>query len=336
MRSGTVAHVRAVLPCLLACAALAGSAEARPWPPGVGPAGTSAAEPAPAAFGSAGAVPDRYVLPGNAVFPEGVATRPGTDEFFVTSTTDGTVFRGRLGRERASVFLPAGSDGRTNAVGIRATRDRLVVAGGATGRIFVYDLRTRRLLRRFSTGTGGVINDIAVTPSGDVYVTDSPRSLLFRIPARDLVRRRASVTRLTSFVRFPERLAPGGYPNGVAPAGRRHVIVGFLGSGRLARVDLRTRALRRVELGASEVPAPDGIVTRGRTAYVVNSGSRVTQLALSADFARARVVRHITDPAFRLPTTVAVAGRRLLVVNSQFNRRDSPELPFTVSSVPRP
>ena len=44
----------------------------------------------------------------------------------------------------------------------------------------------------------------------------------------------------------------------------------------------------------------------------------------------------ITSPSFTLPTTVAVAGRRLLVVNSQFNRRDSPELPFTVSSVPRP
>jgi Cu-Zn family superoxide dismutase len=211
-----------------------------------------------------------------------------------------------------------------------------VVAGGATGRIFVYDLRTRRLVRRFSTGTGGVINDVAITPSGDVYVTDSPRSRLFRIPARDLVRRSARVKRLTSFVRFPESLAPGGYANGVAPAGRRHLIVGFLGSGRLVRVDLRTRALRRVQLGDSAVPAPDGIVTRGRTAYVVNSGSRVTQLALSADFARARAVRQITSPSFRLPTTVAVAGRRLLVVNSQFDRRSSPELPFTVSSVPRP
>jgi sugar lactone lactonase YvrE len=289
-----------------------------------------------AAAAAGAALPDRYILPGDAVFPEGVATRPGTDEFFVTSTTDGTVFRGRLGRERMSVFLPAGGDGRVDAVGLRATRDRLVVAGGDTGRIFVYDLRTRRLLRRFSTGTGGVINDVAITPSGDAYVTDSPRSLLFRIPARDLVRRRANVTRLRSFARFPESLAPGGYPNGVAPAGRHHVIVGFLGSGRLARVDLRTRALRRVQLGASEVPAPDGIVTRGRTAYVVNSGSRVTQLALSADYARARAVRQITSPSFRLPTTVAVAGRRLLVVNSQFDRRSSPELPFTVSSVPRP
>jgi sugar lactone lactonase YvrE len=283
------------------------------------------------------AVPDRYVLPGDAVFPEGVATRPGTDELYVTSTSDGTVFRGRLGSERMSVFLPPRRDGRVNAVGIRATRDRLVVAGGVTGRVFVYDLRTRRLVRRFSTGTGGLINDVAITPSGDVYVTDSPRSLLFRIPARDLVRRRAGTKRLTSFVRFPESLAPSGYANGVAPAGRRHLIVGFLASGRLVRVDLRTRALRRVDVGASTLPVPDGIAVRGRTAYVVNSASRITQLALADDYANGRVVRQITNPAFRLPTTVAVAGRRLLVVNSQFDRRaTSPVLPFTVSSVPRP
>jgi sugar lactone lactonase YvrE len=237
-----------------------------------------------------------------------------------------------------SVFLPPGRDGRVEAVGIRATRDRLVVAGGESNRVFVYDLRTRHLVRRFSTGTRGLINDVAITPSGDVYVTDSPRSLLFRIPARDLRRRRAGTQRLRSFVHFPQSLAPGAYANGVAPAGRRHLLVGFLGSGRLVRVDVRTRALRRVDLADSAVPAPDGIVTRGRTAYVVNSGSRVTQLALSEDHLRARVVRQITNPAFRLPTTVAVAGRRLLVVNSQFDRRGEtpPDLPFTVSSVPRP
>lgn len=69
------------------------------------------------------AVPSEYVLPGDTVFPEGVATRPGTDQFFVSSTTDGTVFRGTLGRERARMFLAPGARGRTNAVGLKATRD---------------------------------------------------------------------------------------------------------------------------------------------------------------------------------------------------------------------
>ena len=129
--------------------------------------------------------------------PEGVATRPGTDEFFVTSTTDGTVFRGQLGRERTSVFPPSApaTAARTRSASApRATGSWSPVVSRAA--VFVYDLRTRRLVRRFSTGTGGLINDVAITPSGDVYVTDSPRSRLFRIPARDLVRRSARVTRL--------------------------------------------------------------------------------------------------------------------------------------------
>ena len=84
------------------------------------------------------AAPAEYILPGGELFPEGVALRPGSDRFFVTSTNDGAVFRGRLGRERTRVFLAPGARGRTNAVGIEATRDRLIVAGGQTGTVFVY------------------------------------------------------------------------------------------------------------------------------------------------------------------------------------------------------
>jgi hypothetical protein len=42
-------------------------------------------------------------------------------------------------------------------VGIEATRDRLVVAGGQTGTVFVYSLTGGRLVRRFSTGSGGLV-----------------------------------------------------------------------------------------------------------------------------------------------------------------------------------
>ena len=39
----------------------------------------------------------RYALPENEVYPEGAAYRPESGEFFVGSTTDGTVFRGNVG-----------------------------------------------------------------------------------------------------------------------------------------------------------------------------------------------------------------------------------------------
>ncbi len=88
-----------------------------------------------------------------------------------------------------------------------------------------------------------------------------------------------------------------------------------------------------------DLSGTNGLLLRGRTLYVVNAASRVSQLRLSRTQRSARVVREITNPGFRPPTTVAIAGRRLLVVNSQFDRRSAglpPVLPFTVSSVRRP
>ena len=64
-----------------------------------------------------------YVLPGEAVYPEGIAYEPSTGDFFVGSTTDGTIFKQNAGLDEgeAEVLLEPGSDGRETAVGIRST-----------------------------------------------------------------------------------------------------------------------------------------------------------------------------------------------------------------------
>jgi sugar lactone lactonase YvrE len=294
-----------------------------------------------AAVPTATALPREYVLPGANVFPEGITLRPGTSQFFVGSSTNGAIFRGTTARRQTRVFLPPGQDGRTTAVGMRATRSRLIVAGGGSGLIFVYDLRARRLVRRFSTGGagvlqgGGVMNDVAITPDGEAYVTDSVRGLLFRIPARALRRRAKGTQALQPFLRLADTPV-GSRANGVVPAGRRYLLVDGTDTGALVRVDLRTKRVRAVDLGGATLPMPDGLARRGRNVYAVNSGKRITHLAMSRDWLRARVVRHITSPRFRLPTTVAVTRRRLLVVNSQFDKRGAtPVLPFTISAVAR-
>jgi DNA-binding beta-propeller fold protein YncE len=169
--------------------------------------------------GAQARVPDRYVLPGAQVFPEGVALRPGGDTFFVSSTQDGTIFRGTLSRRRTTVFLPPGRHGRVNAIGVRASRTRLIVAGGMSNLVFAYDLRTRRLVRRWSTGTGGLVNDVAIAPGGDAFVTDSLRGLVFRIPARALIRPRRGTATLRPWVRIGADLAPNGYTNGIVADG---------------------------------------------------------------------------------------------------------------------
>jgi Cu-Zn family superoxide dismutase len=100
--------------------------------------------------------PAGYVLPGDAVFPEGIAFEPDTGNFYVGSTTDGTVFRGHVSQPSASPFLAPGADGRTTAIGMKVDdRGRLYVAGGGTGLAFVYDAATGVLIRSFPQGLPG-------------------------------------------------------------------------------------------------------------------------------------------------------------------------------------
>jgi sugar lactone lactonase YvrE len=276
-------------------------------------------------------LPSEYVIPGDKVFPEGVSLRPGTDQFFVSSTSDGTIYRGTLGTSRLKTFLPPGEDGRTGANGVRAGEDHLVVAGSRTGYIFVYDYRGR-LVRRFATGSGGLINDVAIAPNGDVYATDSMRGLLFRIPARELAQ--GPPKRIQPFVRL-SNTPVGQYSNGVVPAGDRYVLVVGTASGVLVRVDVKTKRVRAVKDLA--LPAGDGLARTGHTLYAVNSATKVTQVKLSRDWLTGTVVRDITSPSFHFPTTVQIAGKRLLVVNSQFDKRGgTPTLPFTLAAVRRP
>jgi Cu-Zn family superoxide dismutase len=281
----------------------------------------------------AAALPAQYTIPGDDVFPEGVSLRPGTNQFFVSSTGTGTIYRGTLGKPRLKVFLQPGGNGRVVANGLRAARDHLVVAGSVTGLVFVYDYRGR-LVRRFATGSGGLINDVALGPDGDAYVTDSMRGLLFHIPAKALSKRTSRTKRISPFVRLANTPV-GQYSNGVVTAGDRYALVAGTSTGVLARVDLKTRAVR--EVANLTLPAADGIARSGHTLYVVNSASKVTQVKLSRSWLRGTIVRDITSPRLHFPTTVQIAGKRLLVVNSQFdNRGKTPDLPFTVSAVRRP
>ncbi len=71
-----------------------------------------------------------------------------------------------------------------------------------------------------------------------------------------------------------------------------------------------------------------------------NRQERIAKVRLRRGLEKGRVTGETGDPTFRFPTTAASArGGRLLVVNSQFDRRSAgqpPELPFTVSSIKRP
>jgi Cu-Zn family superoxide dismutase len=285
--------------------------------------------------------PSQYILPGDAVFPEGIAYDQRTGNFYVSSTTDGTIFRGNIREEVASVFLPGGSDGRTTATGMKVDdQGRLFIAGAGTGKIFVYDTATGALLGQFANGVAPTfLNDIAITKDGAAYVTDSLDPTLYKVTIDE--QGQPQFEAWLDFTGTPFVYQTGFNANGIvaSPDGKYLVIVQS-NTGKLFRVDIATQEVTQVDLGGATVMAGDGLVLQGHTLYVVrNSAGLIVKIQMSGDFSSGTVVSSTGDPSLHFPTTAALANGRLLLVNSQFDRRCpgcSPDLPFTVSGIPVP
>lgn len=300
---------------------------------------------------------ESYILPGDAVFPEGIVVR--ADEFFASSFTQGTIYRGRLDRASAEVFLAGGTDGRTSALGLALDRrGHLFVCGGATGLAFVYDADSGKLIRRFDNGLAKTIdpmqpkaflNDVTTLPSGDAFLTDSIVPMLYRIPAEavagaglDAPQGDGRLEPWLSFADTPLRYQFGNDViaslnlNGIAStADGRYLIVVQTNTGRLFRIDV---ASKRVDtIGGVDAPGGDGLVLEGQTLYVIHVDPvPILRFRLGADFLSGEPDPLPRQPSLKAPTTAAFARGRLLVVNSQFDKlfyggRSEP--PFEVSSV---
>jgi sugar lactone lactonase YvrE len=264
--------------------------------------------------------------------PEGVAAG-GDGTFFVGAVGDGTIYRGTIDSPAVTEFIP-GATGKS-AVGMKVADGLLYVAGGTTGRITVYDLGTRQQVASFATGTDGFLNDLVVTRSGDVFVTDSFRPIIWHVTA----------AQVSAGSGTPEQIAVGpeiAYQAGfnlngiVARRGGRQLIVVQTNTGDLFRIDLGSGepSSRQIEqIDAPPLPGGDGLLRdRGRLVVVQGDPAALRFLKLEGDASRARLVDTRTDPTLRGPSTVARVGKLLLVVNADFATSTTP---FTVSGLPR-
>ncbi|MBC8162479.1 MAG: superoxide dismutase [Roseiflexaceae bacterium] len=281
---------------------------------------------------------------GATVFPEGVAKDPNSNFFYVGATADGTIYRGdvRQPNRGLTVFLPGGADGRTTAIGLKVdNRGYLWVSGGATGNIWMYDTRNGRLLSQFNNGISNTfINDVTITPDGAAYFTDSRTPIIYRVAP--------NAQGIFTFEYWRDlngtaiQYAPGFNLNGIAnTADGAYLVVIKSDTGQLFRIATASKDVAEIPLaGGDKLTAGDGILLDGQTLHVArNSLNLIVQVRLASDFASGQQVGSFTDPSFGYTTTIAQAGDRLLVVNSQFNNRGpglQPTQPFTVSSVPLP
>ncbi len=283
-----------------------------------------------------GAMATSFALPGEQVFPEGVAYNPASGKFYVGSTTDGTLYEGDLASGEVTVFSEGGADGRTTAIGMKVDANGdLWVAGGGTGQMFVYNTADGSLVASYTTPAveQTFINDVTITPDESAYFTDSFRPVLFKIS--DMMGGEAESW--LDFTGTVLEYGEGFNLNGIAasPDGR-YLLVVHSGNGNLYRIDTDTQEVSQVDTGGADLTAGDGILLVGNILYVSrNQFGQIVPVTMSEDFSMGTAGEPLTDPSLIFPTTIALADDSLLVVNSQFNNRGgTPQLPFTVSRLP--
>lgn len=260
------------------------------------------------------------------MFPEGVAF--DGRNLYASSKADGTIYRGAIRSTTLSPFLPGGEDGRTTATGMTVTRDRLIIAGAETGRAWVYSTRTGDLVAQFEVpdnapGTS-FVNDVTVTRDGTAYLTDSLRSVLYKIDASEIRGARTDGDGLLD-IGFDTSAAPLSAPgfnaNGIAttPDGRGLLVV-YSDAGAVYRVGLRSGEVTQVDLGGVALPGGDGLVRDGRTLYVIqNFANTIVPVDLSNSGRSGVVGTGFSYDAADVPTTGVLVRDQLVVTNSQFD-----------------
>jgi sugar lactone lactonase YvrE len=277
----------------------------------------------PAAAGAA-TFPDTIHLP-DGWQPEGIASGRGTS-LYVGSIPTGAVWKTDARTGRGHVLV-AGQAGRS-AIGLKVDRrDRLFVAGGATGKAFVYDARDGADLASYQLAPAGApatfVNDVAVT-SRAAWFTDSAIQQLYALPlgrhgglpGQDEVR----TLPLTGDLRY----TTGNNLNGIVAArGGRVLLSVQTNTGKLFRVNPRTGVTRAVDLGGARLVNGDGMLLAGRVLFVVqNRDNKIAVVVLSRSLDRGRVVAELTDPDFDVPTTIAATAGHLYAVNARFGTTD--------------
>ena len=306
-----------------------------------------------------------YAVPGTGLYPEGLAFDARSRTLFTTAMLKGTVFRVALDGRAFEVFSEAGAHGLTSSTGLKvneATR-QLVVCGGVTGLVHVFDVDTGRVIGRYSNGLVNAapdtvvpnpaaptfVNDVAFA-HGDAFITDSYKPVLYRLTAAVLAR--GTVAELGQLepwlpldgtpINYQEYgTSPGRFNlNGIlATPNERFLLVVQTNTGKLFRIEAVTREI--IELAGHGNPGGDGLAYLSDTDVLSIDMSKersLTRLRLSAEYDAYEVIGEYDMPDNASPTAGLVIDDQLLLTESQiidvlFSGRPE-RLPYRVVKYP--
>lgn len=290
-------------------------------------AGTATADHRPARY------PDRIELPVG-FLPEGI-TIGKQPVAYLGSRADGDIYAADLRTGEGRVISQGPG---TASVGLKIDRSGrlLYVAGGGSGSGRVVDIRAGATAASYQfTDKPSFINDVVLTKR-TAWFTNSLQPELYGL-STNRPGKAAKVRTLPLRGEWVQSTDGNNNANGIAETpDRKALLVVQSNTGLLFRVDPATGVAHDVDLGGYLLTNGDGLLVEGRTLYVVqNRLNKVAVIKLNARGTRGELVRTLTSPEFRVPTTVASYRGDLYLPNARFGDPNPTTLDYWVTKIPR-
>src|SRR5579872_4666238 len=224
-------------------------------------------------------------IPGTKAFPESI-----------TSTTDGTLYVGRLGdggivrvkprTGESTIFVQPGASGSHSILGVFAdeasntlwacSNDLSALGAPARGSdtgsaLKAFDLKTGNGKRSVSLpGSHAFCNDITVDAQGSVYVTDSANPTILKLSA--------GATAFDVFAQdasFSAAQSDGAGLDGIAFGNDANLYITTYTAGELVRVEVKGGMAGRITVLSSnhQLKFPDALRTLGNNSFLLVEGS---------------------------------------------------------------
>jgi hypothetical protein len=199
----------------------------------------------------------------------------------------------------------------------------LFVAGGPSGTVTVYDSTDGQVKTVYEVAEADntFVNDGIVTRNA-AYFSDSFAPVIYRLPLAKNGRLPKPEAVETIQLSGDFEFVPGDFNgNGIESAWRGKVL--YLvnsATGLLYQVDPETGHTSQVMITNGDVASGDGLLFYGHKLYVVqNFLNQIAELKLFDKGSSAKITDIITDPKFRIPTTVTGFGNALYAINARFD-----------------
>jgi hypothetical protein len=267
--------------------------------------------------------------------PEGIVAGDG-NMLYAGSRRNGAIYAIDLVTGAGRILY----EGRTGslATGLKYdSRTGYIFASGASaGDLNVIDSYTgNRVMSYKLAQTPGptFINDVIITTNA-AYATDSNRALIYKIPlgvdGKLSTQDDVVIIPLTGDYVHP---AMGTSLNGIEAAGDRLIAVQS-GTGKLFLIDPTSG--KTTLIGVNGPVNGDGLVLVDRTLYAVRNtagNSALIKIEMAPNFLTGTIISETKDSTWETPTTAAISGNRIYLVNSRFPAGNALTVKYWVASV---